>query len=127
MSVSFSPQGSRIASGSGEDGEPGEIRLWDARTGKEFPPEEELAFRKAMGRPDPIWHRERLAEFTKSKNTFAATVQNYLLHQATAEEHFDYNRFDQAFYWYVATQALKPKPPVIDGPELLPRPKEMKD
>ena len=50
-------------------------------------------------------------------------MQTHALHKATAEEHFNYNRWDQAYFWYIAAAALKPKPPVIDWPELLPLPK----
>jgi len=35
-SVSFSPDGTRIASGAGEYSKPGEIKLWDASTGEEL-------------------------------------------------------------------------------------------
>ncbi len=33
-SVCFSPDGSRIATGAGRQGQPGEVRVWDARTGQ---------------------------------------------------------------------------------------------
>jgi WD40 repeat protein/predicted Ser/Thr protein kinase len=87
--------------------------------------DDELAFRRAMWRPNPTWHQQQLDAAKKANDSFAERVQTYLLHKATAEEHFDYNRWDQAFYWSFAAQLLKPKPPVIDWPELLPRPKEL--
>ena len=159
-SVCFSPDGTRIASGSSDK----TIRIWDAKTGQQLSTqkawpewakarsnpgaispdgkfiylgqpdgrilrvpleisEDELTFRKAMSRPDPIWHRQQRESARQNQQFFAASVQNYLLHQAIAEEHFDYNRFDQAFLWSVVAQFVKPKPPVIHWPELLPPPK----
>jgi hypothetical protein len=158
--VSFSPDGSRIASGSDDK----TIRLWDAKSGqqlsmeKEWPewakdrsqpgaisPDgkfiwlgqadgriirvpleitpEETQFRKVMCRPDPIWHRQQLEAARKANDAFAERVQNYLLHKATAEEHLEYNRPEEAKRWFALAEAMKPKPPVIDWPELLPKKK----
>lgn len=58
-------------------------------------------------------------------NHFEMTIQRHAWYQTKAEEHFDTNRWDQAFYWAIAAQILKPKPPVIDWPELLAKPREV--
>jgi WD40 repeat protein/serine/threonine protein kinase len=112
-SVSFSPDGSQIASASFDKTE----RIWESRPLPK-PDErltlEELTYRRAMSRPDPIWHREQLELAKKHNDTFAANVQNYFFHKATAEEHLEYNRWDEATWWFVAAAALKPKQPVID-------------
>jgi hypothetical protein len=78
-----------------------------------------------MWRADPIWHREQLKAARSANDSFAERVQNYLLHKAIAQEHFESNRWGQAFVWSIAAEVFRPKPPVIGWPEVLPKPKPL--
>src|SRR5262249_24080135 len=74
MSASFSPDGTRIVRvGCGERGKPGEVIVWDARTGKEPPDEEELAYRRLHTQPNPWRYREGYLAARAAKDNFAAS------------------------------------------------------
>jgi WD40 repeat protein/serine/threonine protein kinase len=112
-SVCFSPDGTRLASAGGRT-----IFVWDSRTGEQFPPEEELVFRRAMSRSDPIWHQDQLLAAQTAHNTFGTQMQNYLIRRATSEEHFDEQRLWQAWNTFWAAAGLRPKTPQMDWEEI---------
>jgi eukaryotic-like serine/threonine-protein kinase len=112
-SVCFSPDGSRLVSSSQDKN----IRVWDSRTFQikaESITSEVLNYRLCKSRCTPTWHRQQLEAAEKTKDVFAIGLQNYLLHKAIAEEHLEYQRWEQAFWWFVASAALKARATVID-------------
>ena len=71
-SVAFSPDGMRIAAGAcGEEGKPGVVIVWDARTGEELP-DEELAYRRLHTQPNRWRYREGYLAARAAKDDFAA-------------------------------------------------------
>ena len=72
-SVSFSANGTRVLTASGLVGDtPGEVFVWDARTGKEPPDEEELAYRRLHTQPNPSRYRAGYLAARAVKDDFAA-------------------------------------------------------
>jgi WD40 repeat protein len=72
-SVSFSADGTRLLTASGLLGDkPGEVFVWDARTGKEPPDEEEIAYRRLHTRPSPARYRAGYLAARAAKDDFAA-------------------------------------------------------
>jgi WD40 repeat protein/tetratricopeptide (TPR) repeat protein len=73
MSVSFSADGTRLLTASGLVGnKPGEVYVWDARTGKEPPDEEEIAYRRLQMQPNPERYRASYLAARAAKDDFAA-------------------------------------------------------
>jgi tetratricopeptide (TPR) repeat protein len=71
-SVSFSADGTRIVSAGGFGDKPGEVFVWDARTSKEPPDEEEIAYRRAHMQPNPSRYRSGYLAARAAKDDFAA-------------------------------------------------------
>ncbi len=72
MSASFSPDGTRIVTGGcGADGKPGEVIVWDARTGKGLP-DEEIAYRRLHTEPNLWRYRKGYLAARTAKDDFAA-------------------------------------------------------
>jgi tetratricopeptide (TPR) repeat protein len=72
-SVSFSADGTRIVSASrGTAGKPGEVFVWDARTSKEPPDLEEIAYRRLHTQPNPSRFRAGYLAARAVKDDFAA-------------------------------------------------------
>jgi WD40 repeat protein/serine/threonine protein kinase/tetratricopeptide (TPR) repeat protein len=72
-SVSYSADGTRILTASSQTaGKPGEVFVWDARTGKEPPDEEEIASRRLQMKPNPWRYRAGYLAARTAKDDFAA-------------------------------------------------------
>ena len=72
-SVSFSADGTRLLTASGLlGGQPGQVFVWDARTGKEPPDEEEIAYRRLQMQPNPQRYRANFLAARAAKDDFAA-------------------------------------------------------
>jgi WD40 repeat protein/tetratricopeptide (TPR) repeat protein len=72
LSVSFSADGARIlTAGGGTRDKPGEVFVWDARTGKEPPDEEEIAYRRLHTQPNPWRYRAGYLAACAAKDDFA--------------------------------------------------------
>jgi WD40 repeat protein/serine/threonine protein kinase len=71
-SVSFSADGTRILSAGGLGGKPGEVFVWDTRTGKEPPDEEEITYRRLHMQPDVRRYRAGYLAARAAKDDFAA-------------------------------------------------------
>ncbi len=94
-SVSFSADGTRILTASGLlGGEQGQVFVWDARTSKEPPDEEEIAYRRLHMQPSPSRYRAGYLAARAAKDDFAAAfylklippdVRKGVLEQAEAD------------------------------------------
>ena len=71
-SASFSADGIQILSAGGFGDKPGEVFVWDARTGKEPPDEEEIAYRRLHMQPNPRRYRAGYLAARAAKDDFAA-------------------------------------------------------
>jgi WD40 repeat protein/tetratricopeptide (TPR) repeat protein len=72
-SVSFSADGTRILTADGGlMAGKGEVFVWDARTGKEPPDEEEIAYRRLHMQPNPSRYRAGYLAARAAKDDFAA-------------------------------------------------------
>jgi WD40 repeat protein/serine/threonine protein kinase len=72
-SASFSADGTRLLTASGlVAGQPFQVFVWDARTGKEPPDEEEIAYRRAQMQPNPSRYRSGYLAARAAKDDFAA-------------------------------------------------------
>jgi len=72
-SVSFSADGTRILTASGLlSDKSGEVFVWDARTSKEPPDEEEIAYRRLHMQPNPRRYRAGYLAARAAKDDFAA-------------------------------------------------------
>jgi WD40 repeat protein len=72
-SVSFSADGTRLLTASGVLGDkPGEVFVWDARTGKEPPDEEGIAYRRLQMQPNLRRYRAGYLAARAAKDEFAA-------------------------------------------------------
>jgi WD40 repeat protein/serine/threonine protein kinase len=72
MSVSFSADGTRILSATGMGREPGGVFVWDARTNKGPPDEEEIAYRRAQMQPNLWRYRAGYLAARAARDDFAA-------------------------------------------------------
>jgi WD40 repeat protein len=94
-SVSFSADGSRLLTASGLlGGQPFQVFVWDARTGREPPDEEEIAYRRLHMQPNPWRYRAGYLTARAAKDEFAAAFylnlippdeQKAVLEQAEAD------------------------------------------
>jgi WD40 repeat protein len=72
-SVSFSADGTRILSAGGlQPDRPGEVFVWDARTVKEPPDEDEIAYRRLHMQSNPWHYRANYLAARAAKDDFAA-------------------------------------------------------
>jgi WD40 repeat protein/lipopolysaccharide biosynthesis regulator YciM len=79
-SVSFSADGNRLLTASGwMPNTPGEVFVWDARTGKEPPDEEEIAYRRLQMQPNPSRYRAGYLAARSAKDDFAAAFHLNLI------------------------------------------------
>jgi WD40 repeat protein len=79
-SVSFSADGTRLLTASGLlAGQPFQVFVWDARTSKEPPDEEETAYRRLHMQPNPWRYRANYLAARAAKDDFAAAFYLNLL------------------------------------------------
>ena len=75
------------------------------------PSEQELAFRRWMTRPDPVWHAEQQAKFTKEGNLQAAQFHRVAEERAKAVVALDQGNSELAYWHLVAAAILKARKP----------------
>jgi WD40 repeat protein len=71
------------------------------------PSEQELAYRRWMTRPDPYWHAEQQAKFTKEGNLHAAQFHRVTEERAKAVIALDQGNPELAYWHFVAAAILK--------------------
>ena len=71
------------------------------------PSEQELAYRRWMTRPDPYWHAEQQAKFTKEGNLYAAQFHRVAEERAKTVIALDQGNTELAYWHFVAAAILK--------------------
>ena len=88
-------------------------RVWEAQdvaSGDPRIPDEELARRQRLARPDPAWHAGLRAQYEKEKDPFAASMQHSFEHRARGVLAVQNCAFDKALGHFLTAELLKPKP-----------------
>ena len=123
-SASFSPDGSRVVTASGDK----TTRVWDSRPRSTTLDAEEMAYRRYLTRPRPELHTEEAARLAKD-DPFAAAMQRSFEQRARGALAFEAGDFDKAQAHFITAALLKPKlpkwldiapPPREGGPRMNP-------